>query len=200
MADIRVYLEEGKQWVFAAAIDWPGWCRRAKSAHEALEALEEYRGRYAAAVPARRVVGRLRVVGTVTGDATTDFGAPSIRGPWDDEVLTAPTKKRQISLLEDCWRYFDEVVETSSAMLRKGPRGGGRDRDGVVAHVREAERAYAPKAGVRIAPRTPWPEQRRLIVSGLKANADTTWPTAYAVRRIAWHVLDHAWEIEDKCE
>jgi hypothetical protein len=24
------------------------------------------------------------------------------------------------------------------------------------------------------------------------------WPVRYAARRIAWHVLDHAWEIEDK--
>jgi hypothetical protein len=26
------------------------------------------------------------------------------------------------------------------------------------------------------------------------------WPTRYAARRIAWHALDHAWEIEDKSE
>ena len=24
------------------------------------------------------------------------------------------------------------------------------------------------------------------------------WPPRYAIRRIAWHVLDHAWEIEDR--
>jgi hypothetical protein len=24
------------------------------------------------------------------------------------------------------------------------------------------------------------------------------WPPRYAARRIAWHVLDHAWEIEDR--
>ena len=26
------------------------------------------------------------------------------------------------------------------------------------------------------------------------------WPVRYAFRRIAWHVLDHAWEIEDKSD
>ena len=26
------------------------------------------------------------------------------------------------------------------------------------------------------------------------------WLPRYAARRIAWHVLDHAWEIEDKSE
>ena len=41
MADVRVYLEEGKHWCFAAAIDWPGWCRRANSDEAAIEALEE---------------------------------------------------------------------------------------------------------------------------------------------------------------
>ncbi len=24
------------------------------------------------------------------------------------------------------------------------------------------------------------------------------WPTSYALRRIAWHVIDHIWEIEDR--
>jgi hypothetical protein len=26
----------------------------------------------------------------------------------------------------------------------------------------------------------------------------TRWPLPYLVRRTAWHVLDHAWEVEDK--
>jgi hypothetical protein len=26
------------------------------------------------------------------------------------------------------------------------------------------------------------------------------WPSRYAARRIAWHALDHAWEIEDRIE
>jgi hypothetical protein len=26
------------------------------------------------------------------------------------------------------------------------------------------------------------------------------WPPRYAARRIAWHALDHAWEIEDRSE
>jgi hypothetical protein len=26
------------------------------------------------------------------------------------------------------------------------------------------------------------------------------WPIRYAARRIAWHALDHAWEIEDRSE
>jgi hypothetical protein len=30
--------------------------------------------------------------------------------------------------------------------------------------------------------------------------AGRRWPPRYAARRIAWHVLDHAWEIEDRSE
>jgi hypothetical protein len=26
------------------------------------------------------------------------------------------------------------------------------------------------------------------------------WPARYAAHRIAWHALDHAWEIEDRTE
>jgi hypothetical protein len=30
--------------------------------------------------------------------------------------------------------------------------------------------------------------------------ADRKWTARYAARRIAWHALDHAWEIEDRSE
>jgi hypothetical protein len=30
--------------------------------------------------------------------------------------------------------------------------------------------------------------------------ADRRWTARYAGRRIAWHALDHAWEIEDRTE
>lgn len=83
----------------------------------------------------------------------------------------------------------------------QGPRGGGRDRDAIVDQVREAERSYGRKVGPRVPPRTPWEEQRRILASARRAGApDGSWPARYAVRRFAWHVLDHAWEIEDKSE
>ena len=53
-------------------------------------------------------------------------------------------------LLAGSWRVFDEVVASAPAQLRKGPRGGGRDRDAVPDHVREAERTYARRIGVRL--------------------------------------------------
>jgi len=197
----RVYFEEGKSSVFAAAIDWPGWCRRAKTMDLAIEALLDYQDRYAAVLSVPFKPGNLDVVGTVAGNATTDFGAPAVDTPWDAEPITSRDLKRQVQVLDDCWTYFDAVVESAPATLTKGPRGGGRDRDGVVAHVREAERHYCSKLGTRVPPRTPWIDQREVVSTALLAGSpDGTWPSRYSLRRLAWHVLDHAWEIEDKSE
>ena len=200
-AQTRVYLEVGKTWTFAAALDWPGWCRRARGAEAALDTLLEYADRYARVVGAGFEPGELAVVGRVPGNATTDFGAPDARGPWDDEPLEAAEAARLTGLLEASWRAFDHVVLGAPAELRKGPRGGGRDRDAVVDHVREAERSYGRTIGVRVPPRTSWDEQRVALSAALRAGApDAAWPPRYALRRFAWHVLDHAWEIEDKSE
>jgi len=200
-SDVRVYLEVGSTSVFAVALDWPGWCRRAKTPDAALAVLEAYRDRYAVVAGGTPPDGPLDVVGTVEGNRTTDFGAPDARGPWDAEPPTGAELARQVGLLEDAWAYFDRVVASAPEVLRKGPRGGGRDRDAIVAHVMEAERAYCPKVGTRVPPRTPWDVQRAAVTAALLAGADGgAWPVGYALRRFTWHVLDHAWEIEDKSD
>jgi hypothetical protein len=198
----RVYLEVGKTWTFACSLDYPGWCRRGKSGEEAaIEALLDYVPRYRKVAGGDWKPGTIKVVGRIPGDATTDFGAPHIVGPWDDKPLPKAKRAEQLDLLQRSWAYLDKVVAGAPASLRKGPRGGGRDRDKVVDHVREAERAYAPGYGIRVPPRTPMAEQRDIIVTGLHdEHANTKWPWPYVVRRMAWHVLDHAWEIEDRSE
>ena len=192
-AVIRVYLEVDRTWCFACAVDHPGWQRRGRGEQDALEVLESYRERYGEAVGAVPQ-GELHVIGSLPGNATTGFGAPDARGPWDDEPLTDP----ELRAVERCWEAFDAVAATVSAELRKGPRGGGRDRDGIVDHVREAERSYGRKVGARVPPRTPWPDQRAAILERLADPTHDQWPPKYAARRIAWHVLDHAWEMQDK--
>lgn len=128
-----------------------------------------------------------------------EFGAPGAVGPWDDEPLSRREAARHVGLLEASWAYLDTVAATAPASLRKGPRGGGRDRDPMLDHVREAERAYSPKVGCRIPPRTAWPEQRSMLAAALRAAATgTAWPVRYAIRRCTWHALDHAWEMEDR--
>ncbi len=195
----RTYLEVGRTWVFASALDWPGWCRRGKGEEAAVEALLEYADRYAVVAGPGFAAGDLTIVGRVRGTMTTDFGAPDARGEWDAEPLDAPETARHAGLLAASWRVFDDVVAGAPPELRKGPRGGGRDRDAVADHVREAERGYGPKAGIRIPPRTPWPDQRAMLLGAFESGVpDAAWPLRYAIRRLAWHVLDHAWEIEDK--
>jgi hypothetical protein len=195
----RVYFEGAKRSVFAVALEWPGWCRRAKTEEEALESLLDYQDRYAAVLSMPFRPGKLDVVGSFPGTATTVFGAPDVVTPWDLEPVTPRDLKRQVAVLEDCWAYFDEVVTSAPAELTKGPRGGGRDRDQVVDHTREAERHYCSALGRRVPPRTPWAEQRATITEAMLAGSPGgKWPPTYCLRRMAWHVLDHAWEIEDK--
>ncbi len=196
---VRVCLEQGKRWVFATAVDWPGWCRRGKGEQAALDTLADYADRYAAVAGPGFQPGELHVIGRVPGTMTTDFGAPDVQGPWDCEPLAPAEADRLTGLLEAAWACFGQVAGAALESLRKGPRGGGRDRDAIISHVRGAERLYCPKIGLRVPPRTPWDEQRAAIAAAFRAGAqDGPWPARYALRRLAWHVLDHAWEIEDR--
>ena len=195
---VRVSLELGQRWVFASALDWPGWCLRGRGEQAALDTLLDYAGRYAAVAGPGFAPGELQVVGQAPGNKITDFGAPDARGPWDSEPLPAGEADRLTGLLEGCWGYLDPVAAAAPEALRKGPRGGGRDA--IVAHVREAERTLScPKAGIRVPPRTPWDQQRAALAAALRAGAPGgAWPARCVIRRSAWHVLDHAWEIEDR--
>lgn len=197
----RVYLEQGKRSTFAISLDWPGWCRRAATPELAIEELEHYRQRYARIIAGSFKPGALEVIGTVRGTSTTDFGAPDALGAWDKNPATPAQRRQHLKVLRDCWAYIDGVAKKAPATLRKGPRGGGRDRDAVLEHVRECERTYGRKIGVRVAPRTPWSDQRMAIVRAFEEGVENqSWPQDYALRRIAWHITDHAWEIEDKSE
>ena len=212
-----VYLETGKQRVFAAALDWPGWCRSAKHETGALEALAAYGGRYAevpkeAAIPfPSRSADDFEVVERVRGSATTDFGAPGEPAAKDKQPINAKDAARLAALVSAAWKVFDRVVAKAPASLRKGPRGGGRDRDAMVEHVLSAEVAYARKLGVRLdqparGDTRAVSAERRAIVEALQAAAgkrlptEKGWPAPYAARRIAWHALDHAWEMEDRSQ
>jgi hypothetical protein len=212
-ASTAVYLELGSKRVFACAADWPGWCRPGKGEDGALEALAAAAPRYAvvaaeAGVPfPSGASGDFEVVERIPGSATTDFGAPGGVAAREAEALTREEAARQAALVSACWAVFDRVVAGAPAELRKGPRGGGRDRDRIVEHVLGAEVAYARKLGLRL--REPAPgdgaavgSHREEILRALTTETDAAvekgWPPRYAARRIAWHALDHAWEIEDR--
>jgi hypothetical protein len=211
VAAVRVYLEVGSKRVFACARDWPGWCRAGRTEADALAALAAYAPRYAAVAAdagASFPMGAptLEVVERVPGSAGTDFGAPGAVPPGDAAPPRPGEGERLASLVEAAWRAFEGVVAGAPAELRKGPRGGGRDRDKIVEHVVDAEVAYSRKLGLR-GPR-PKPGDRAAvramreeILARLRDGGPPSeggWPARYAARRIAWHVLDHAWEIEDR--
>ena len=139
---------------------------------------------------------------------TTDFGAPDAVPAADLQPVSARTAKRDVALLDAAWAELDAVAAASPASLRKGPRGGGRDRDAMLDHVYNAERAYARKIGVRLTAQE-WRDghvalmRARIrdvlsVASEGPAPVERAWPPRYVTRRTAWHALDHAWEMEDR--
>jgi hypothetical protein len=211
----RVYLDGGPKRTFACALDWPGWARSGKGDEAALDALATYLPRYAEVarragveVPADAADG-FEVVEHLPASANTDFGALGDMPEADREPLTAEEAERFAALLGASWAFLDDVAASAPAQLRKGPRGGGRDRDAIVAHVVAAEAAYVRKVGVpggrkATADAAAVAATRAAVLEVLRGArggeplAERGWAARYAVRRFTWHVLDHAWEIQDK--
>jgi hypothetical protein len=210
-----VYIENGAKRVFACSLEWPGLSRVAKTEEAALLALSAYTVRYAP-VAARAgadfdsgpdrgwdVVGRVP-----TRSAGADFGVPTAVLEGDYRPVRSQEAARAAALLAAGWELFDEVVAAAPEVLRKGPRGGGRDRDAIVDHVAGAEQMFAGRVGFQLP--VPGPGDRPVIEANRAAvldwcrsgeprpTAQPGWPPRYAVRRLLWHVLDHAWEIEDR--
>ncbi len=206
----RVYLEIGPKKVFACSVEWPGWCRIGRSEEEALDALMTYVPRYRVVAERAGLAfepGDPVVVERAKGGTTTDFGAIEAIPSLDSEPVDETEAVRTVALLGAAWELFGETTATSPEELRKGPRGGGRDRDKMAAHVVNAERAYARKIGVRHKPVREPSElvaMRADLVEVLSRPSDGGpqvpggWPVRYAARRIAWHVVDHLWEMEDR--
>jgi hypothetical protein len=214
---LRVTLEigpKGKQ-VAAVAPDWPGLERGAKTGEAAIERLHSYLPRYAPVAQLAGMEGEfaalstLEVVEHYAGTGSTDFWGISFAfSSIDRQALSRAELERQLTLLQACWAFFDDVRVRVSAQMQKGPRGGGRDRDHIVGHTLRVEQDWAEKVGV------PPQEGAMLSEEGLQAHRDAyrhairafhsqgklarTWPLRYLIRHTAYHTLDHAWEMEDK--
>jgi len=211
---IAVSLEASPKKAFATAVDWPGWSRSGKTEELALEALAAYASRYAliaAEAGEPFSPNEYEVVERVAGGSGTDFGVPSSITDQDRRAVDADEADRRARLVEAAWTLFGRVAADAPAELRKGPRGGGRDRDKMIGHVAESDGYYAREIGITgprpkptdgaaiDAMRTDMLEVLRRPSDGT-ALAGRTWTTRYAARRIAWHALDHAWEMEDRSE
>jgi hypothetical protein len=214
---LRVILEIGrKRWVVAGAVDWPGLDRWATSADDALDTLSSYLLRYVAVAELAGLgsafarASHLEVVERVPGSSSTDFwGIAHVPSQIESDVLSAADLERRLDLLGACWAHFDDVAARVSRELRPGSRSAGRSRDQIVRHVYGTEPdQFSRKVEVR----TPFevvltPDglaaHRSAYLDAIRAyNAERrsarTWPIQFLVRRTAHHVMDHAWELEDR--
>jgi hypothetical protein len=212
---VEIAEETGAKRTFVWAVDWPGWCRGGKDAALAIDALIDHGPRYAiVAKDAGLELGDvsahdLFTVESVPGGSGTDFGVPSTIGELDRRPTTDEEAARLARLVEAAWIEFERVAASAPAELRKGPRGGGRDRDKMIGHVNESDGYYAREMGVH--QKQPDTTDHALVEATRTAMLDVLrrpsdgsplagrkWTARYAARRIAWHALDHAWEMEDR--
>jgi hypothetical protein len=214
---LRVILEVGKKRrVVAAAMDWPGLDRWGTSENDAIRKLQTYVPRYrgvaerAGLASVFQPAPDVEVVERVPGSSSTDFwGVAHLPSIIEAEVLQPPELERRLALVRATWSYFDDVAARVTTELRPGPRSAGRTRDQIMRHVYLNEPdQFSRKVEVR----TPFEDV--LAPGGLAAHRDAyldairrynaegrparTWPVQFLIRRTANHVMDHAWEIEDR--
>lgn len=208
---------KGKRFV-AFSLDWPGWSRGAKTAVLALETLESYRERYRPVAGLAGMAGEFDAAGPLetvedrVGTGSTDFWGISFSpSAAEQEPMGRAELERGVTLLQACWAFFDEVAARVSPEMRKGPRGGGRDRDRIIRHtIRNESEAFAKQVGLRI------PEEGALAPDALRRYREDyvaamraynageverrmrSWTLPFLIRHSAFHTLDHAWEMEDK--
>jgi hypothetical protein len=219
----EIYLEAGQKKVFAIAVNWPGWCRFGKDELLAVQMLMDAAPRYAKianyahlefTVP--KTTSLINIIARLEGNATTDFGAPDRQLPNDWDPVEADELERYVKLLKACWRAFDKAVKKAEGKeLQKGPRGGGRELAKIIDHVVGAEEGYLKSLGWKLhaVERETMDERkeriRREVIQGLQVAAEgqlpregarggKRWPPRFFVRRLAWHTVDHVWEIEDR--
>ena len=123
--------------------------------------------------------------------------------------MSSEDLERELTLMRACWTFFDQVRGHVSAEMRKGPRGGGRDRDRIVLHVLGVEQDWAKKVGVStphdgvVTDNGGLKTYREAYCKAIRtfhseAKPARTWPLRYLIRHTAYHTMDHAWEMEDK--
>ena len=214
---VRVTLEIGKKGkkVAAVAADWPGLERGAKTEDAAIARLQSYLPRYA---PIAKLAGMdeefssiatIDVVEHYQGTGSTDFWGISFAfSSIDQQTISSEELDRELSLMQACWAFFDDVRFRVSAEMQKGPRGGGRDRDHIVRHTIGAELDWSKKLGLPMFDTANLSDEilsthRDAYCNAIRAfhsegKMARTWPLRYLIRHTAYHTLDHAWEMEDK--
>ena len=222
---VPIYLEIGQNKAIAGALEWPGWCRSGRDEAAALEALIAYGPRYAKVFSRTNLAftppdepGMFTVEERLKGDSSTDYGVPGGTPDYDAKPFDEAERGRSEAILTAIWRAFDWAVDSAQGReLRKGPRGGGRDLEKIVRHIFEPDQGYLRSLGQRFKaedgapPDVELQQTRAAIRSALDAavrgeipekgpRGGKIWAPRYFVRRVAWHTLDHTWEIEDRLQ
>jgi hypothetical protein len=203
----------------AFALDWPGWSRGAKTGELAVETLEAYRERYRPVIALAGMAedfdaaGTLDIVEDVDGTPSTDFWAISFApsSTEREEPMTEAALERGVTILQACWAFFDAVAARVSEEMAKGPRGGGRDRTRIWRHtIRTESEDFAKQVGLRIPEegalspsalgsyRTDYLAAMRAYNRGAVEKRMRSWTLPFLIRHSAFHMLDHAWEMEDR--
>jgi hypothetical protein len=217
MTQLRVALELGLKGKKAAAVapDWPGLERGAKSGDAAIERLQTYLPRYAQVAKLAEMhtefaeITTLDIVEEYVGTGSTDFWGISFAfSSIDEQAVSTEELERELTLMQACWTFFDNVRSRVSAEMQKGPRGGGRDRDKIGLHTLGVEMDWATKLGlpnlfsdnltdeIVSAHRNAYCNAIRVYHT--EGKMARNWPLRYLIRHTAYHTMDHAWEMEDK--
>jgi hypothetical protein len=214
---LRVILEIGKERkIVAGAMDWPGLDRWGTSEEDAIDKLASYLPRYARVAEQAGLASafartrEVEVVERVPGSSSTDFwGIAHAPSQIEREVLSDAALERRLDLLRACWAYFDHTAAGVSHELRPGSRSAGRSREQIIRHVYGSEpEQFSRKVEVRtplevvLTPDGLMTHRQEYLAAIRAYNAEgrpaRTWPIQFLVRRTAHHVMDHAWEMEDR--
>lgn len=218
-----VYLEAGVKKTYASAIEWPGWSRSGRDETSALQALVAYAPRYAAAMKLNKIdfplpnsTDAMIIVERLQGGPETDFGVPGMGSAADEQPIDEAELARLQRVIEASWMALDAAVLAAQGKeLRKGPRGGGRELESIHRHVVESAAGYLRRLVYKVdlqEGESLADQQKRVRLAVLEALAASArgevpaqgprggkvWSGRYFTRRFIWHILDHAWEIEDR--
>jgi hypothetical protein len=221
----RVGLEIGpRRKVVAQVIGWPGWCRIARNEEAAIQALIAIGPRFATVARAAGLpvdppgdASGFNLVERIAGSSTSDFGAPSRLLASDLAPIEWADRDRWAALLAASWAAFDAALARVPARERGIKPSTGRAPNAMRHHVVDTDvmhrSAFGPAyrevpsddASVVAAER----DVRASLLAAFVAippgavpeprrRYGFPWTPRFAVRRAAWHALDHAWELEDR--
>ena len=187
----RVTLEMGPKGkkVVAVAPDWPGLERGAKTREDAIKRLRSYIPRYSQVAKLAEMdaefdtIKNVDVVEQYPGTGSTDFWGISFAfSSIDKQGMSGDELERELTLMQACWAFFDDVRRRVSAEMQKGPRG----EDDRCAHPRRCD---ADWQGAESASRCLLPRHTGLSLTGQvgRQDGEMAAPVPDSAHRLSHH-------------